>query len=284
MTFAERFGYVRPLPPRVRVECDSDGLRVVLWNFVSQSGRDSLAAYRSLCQHANQLPDSNVWSAKFADAPARVLLTEMSWIDVYEALEAEYANAGAKEQVRLHADVNSELARAGIACEMVNGRFELHDPVAVEMQTQHDEDAALALLTDEFHPVRKQYGSALQRLRGVSPDFEGAVADAVNALEAVTRLVLGSSSGTLSSLVSKLFPDSPGYHEPLRQAITKMYAYANELPGARHGRYAEPLVAYAETALVVRSVGAIVTFLIAQHTESSGVVDTSGPDKLPWEQ
>ena len=96
-------------------------------------------------------------------------------------------------------------------------------------------------------------------------NLEGAVADALNALEGVAKIVAENPRATLSDVARNLFPDSPGYHAPLRQAIDKLYAYANQLPGGRHGRYAEPDIAHAETAMVIRTAGAIITFLVTLH-------------------
>lgn len=262
MSFADRFGYARPEQPRTRVECDSDALRIILWNAVSNGGKNPISAYRKLCEHAQQLPDPNVWSNSHADKSGRLILEELTWIDVYEALEREYTEAKARGRSELEHAVNRALARSGIAYEMQDGRFEFYEPVATELRTRHDEDAPIASLTEDFTPVRKQYLHALQNLRRMPANLEGAVADALNALEGVAKIIERKPSATLSNLARNLFPDSPGYHAPLRQAIEKLYAYSNQLPGARHGRYAEPDVAHAETVMVVRMAGAIITFLI----------------------
>lgn len=265
MSFADRFGYARAESPRTRVECDSDALRIALWNAVSGGGERPLAAYRKLCEHMHRLPDASVWSDSFADESARIILDEMSWIDVYEALETEFTDAKGQDRSELQRTVNRALSRSGIAYEMRDGRFEFYEPVAAEFETWHNEDEAVASLKGEFEPVRKQYLNALHNLRSMPADLEGAVADAINALEAVAKIVEGKPSATLSDVARNLFPDSPGYHVPLRQAIEKLYAYSNQLPGGRHGRYAEPEIEHAETVMVVRFAGAIITFLVTLH-------------------
>ena len=278
MSFADRFGYARPEPPRTQVERDSDALRIVLWNAVSNDGKSPLAAYRGLCEHTHQLPDANVWSDSYADESARLILDQMTWIDVYEALEKEVSSARGQARSKLHSAINQALSRSGIAYEMRDGRFEFYEPVANELETRHDEDEAVASLTDEFEPVRRQYINALRNLRSMPANLEGAVADAINALEAVAKIVEGKSHATLSDVARNLFPDSPGYHVPLRVAIDKLYAYSNQLPGGRHGRYAEPEIAYAETVMVVRIAGAIITFLVTLH-RGEGVEDSDDPSR-----
>jgi len=281
MSFADRFGYARAEPSRTLVECDSDAVRLVLWNVVSSGGKSSLAAYRALCEHTQQLPDANIWSDSYADESARAILDQMSWIDVYEALEAEFSNARGQARSDIERAANRALSRSGIAYEMRSGRFEFYEPAADEFETRHDEDEALASLTDEFEPVRKQYLNALRNLRGKPANLEGAVADAISALEAVAKIVASSPKATLSDVARNLFPDSPGYHAPLRQAIEKLYAYSNQLPGGRHGRYAEPDIAHAETVMVVRTAGAIITFLVTLH-RGEGVESSEDPRRVSW--
>lgn len=277
MSFGDRFGYTRPEPQRTQVERDSDAVRLVLWNAVSRDGKSPLAAYRKLCEYSQQLPDANIWSDTYADESARLLLDQMIWLDVYEALEAEASAMEGPSRAELQKSVNRALSRGGIAYEMRDGRFEFYEPVANEFETRHDEDEAIASLTDEFEPVRKQYLSALRNLRSMPANLESAVADALNALEAVAKIVEAKPHATLGNVARNLFPDSPGYHAPLRIAIEKLYAYSNQLPGARHGRYAEPDIAHAETAMVVRTAGAIITFLITLH-RGEAVAENAGAD------
>jgi hypothetical protein len=265
MTFSDRLGYSAATPPRIHVERDSDALRLVLWKIVTKNTSNYLAAYHRLSEHAQQLPESSIWSQQFAEEPARALLEQLSWIDVYEALEQEYTDASKAARVQIQRDTNRALARGGLAYEMRDGKFEFYEPAATELDVRHDEDAVVQLLDDEFAAVRKQYLNSLGNLRSLPPDLEGAVGDALNSLEAVAKIVTGDLSATLSSVAPKLFPDSPGYHAPLRLAIEKLYAYSNQLPGSRHGRYAEPVVAHAESVMVVRLAGAIMTFLITLH-------------------
>lgn len=265
LSFSNRFGYSQPSRPRTDVERDSDDLRLVLWDIVSDSGSSFLRAYQRLSEHSRLLPDAGIWSDRFAEEPARGLLDDLGWTQVYEILEAEYASARGKDRARIQAEVNAALARSGLAYEMRDGKFEFYEPAASEFDVRLNEDEALASLTDEFEPVRAQYEKALEKLRAVPPDFEGAVADAVNSLEAVAKISTGDLTATLSRVIPKLFPGGEGYHVPLRAAIDKLYAYANQVPGGRHGRYAEPQIAHAETVMVVRLVGALITFLVTVH-------------------
>lgn len=140
MSFADRFGYTRPAPARTQIERDSDALRVVLWNAVGGGGKSSLAAYRKLCEHTQQLPDANIWSDSYADDAARGILDQMSWMDVYEALEGEFSELRGPARSELQQAANQALSRSGIAYEMRDGQFEFYEPVANEFETRRDED------------------------------------------------------------------------------------------------------------------------------------------------
>lgn len=267
MTFSERFGYVRPGPPRVQVERDSDDLRIVLWEIVTLGGPNYLRAYHELCGFARQLPDANIFSDRFAEERARSLLEDLHWTQVYEALETEFEKASQFDRARIQHEVNRALDRSGLAYEMRDGQFELLDPEADALGIRHSEREALTTLTDEFAAVHVQYAKALAKLHAIPADYEGALSDALNSLEAVAKIVTGDLKATLSSVAPKLFLGGEGYHVPLRVAIEKLYAYSNQLPGGRHGRYAEPTIAYAETVMVVRIVGAIISFLVADYRD-----------------
>ena len=276
-TFAERHGFKRPMPPRILVEQDSEDLRATLWQVLTREGSQSINAYRTLCDFLNRLPDQNIWSDNFAEGPARAMLEDLHWTEVYDLFESEYehsqdfAENGARSYVETA--VNKSLERSGIAYEMRDGKFELIDPEAVSLKIRHSEHETLDVLTDEFAAVRIQYQKALSKLHAIPADYEGALSDALNSLEAVTKIITGDLKKTLSDIAPKLFPNGEAYHSTLKVAIEKLYIYASNVPGSRHGRYADPQIAYQETVMVVRIVGAMMAFLIADYRADTPVSD-----------
>lgn len=266
---------------RTRTNTASADLRATLWELLSED-RGALWTYRRLCKYAHELPDSDIFSDRFALEPAQALLQNMHWEDVYAALEALYRDAGRGERETVEAKVNDSLARSSIAYVMQGGLFEDFDAEAQELGLE-DADAS-SLLTGKYAPVAPQYQKALKKLHAVPSDYEGALADALNAIEAVAKIATGSTKGTLSDVVKSLFPDGAGYHQPLREAITKLYAYSNQVPGGRHGRWAEPQIAHLETAFVVRTVGALIALIVGQERVNATAksVSKTGIAPPPW--
>ncbi len=268
-SFSGRHGYTAHLPERVLVEQDSPRLRALVWAIASNDGKNPKAGYKAVSRVLGKLPDSNIWSESACTEESARLLELMSWVETYESLEelcAMSASVGAGySAARVHDSVNDALARSGLAYEMRAGRFVLFDAEASSLGLQGSESEALVSLTDEFAAVRKQYAKAVEKMNARPSDLEGAVADALNAMEAVVAIATSGEGKTLGDLVKRLFADGEGYHKPLRSAITSLYAYSNGVPGARHGRYAEPIIAAAETAMVLRVVGALISFIITDY-------------------
>lgn len=267
--FGKRHGYQDHLPARIDLERDSSKLRGLIWNIASNNGQSAKAGYRKLCQVLGELADPDVWSeGSSADAAIR-LIDDLSWVDTYEVLESLYLSARPGARADIESEVNSALERSGLAYEMRDGRFEILDSEARALGLRSDENDVLEVLDDEFSPVRAQFAKAIAKLHSRPSDLEGAVGDALNALEAVTVIVTGRKGKTLGALSKDLFADGEGYHQSLREAISKLYGYSSSLPGARHGRYAEPTIAFAETAMVVRIVGSMIVFLITDYRSRS---------------
>lgn len=264
--FASRFGYERPSPERNLVEQDSPRLRALIWRIVSNSGTAHKSGYQAICQVCEVLPDTNVWGDESSREAGVRIVDDLHWTDVYEVLENLYSQAPSTrtklQRPEIEDEVNEALARSGLAYQMRMGQFEMHDPEGEKLGIAGAERTTLDLLEGEFVAVRVQYQKAVSKLHAIPADLEGAMADAVNSLEAVTGIVTGKSGRTLGETSKLLFPNGEGYHQPLRDAISKLYGYSSAVPGVRHGRYAEPVIARAESIMVVRIVGAVITFLI----------------------
>jgi hypothetical protein len=264
MTFSDRFGYDPGYPSRTRLEDDSSELRMTIWNLASREGRAPLQGYRALCQHLNRLPDPDIWGDDRARQEGLSILQNLYWARSYEILESLYRDRP-QERTSIQHAANTALAQSGLGYEMRNGLFEILDEVADALEVRHNEDEALAVLAGPFAAVRAQYLRSLEALRGTEPNFETALGESLGSLEAVAKVITGDEHATLPDVLPRLFPDGMDYHRILKAGMNRLYAYASDVPGARHGRYAEPDIVYKETAMVVRIVGAMIVFLVAAH-------------------
>jgi len=176
----------------------------------------------------------------------------LEWYEVFDLLEAHAGSVGAQR-------VNDSFVRTGLAYEMIDNRISLYDPESDELGIGGDEDFATKVLVEEFAPVAAQYGRALTALRGRPSDPEKAIGEALGAVEAVVRILGGKPE--FSANVDKLVGQGQPWKGALAASIKSLYGYASQVPGARHGRYEEPVVAIEEATMVVRMCGATIAYL-----------------------
>ena len=104
---------------------------------------------------------------------------------------------------------------------------------------QASEEARAILRSPKFEGPDRQFQNALMNFHRVSsPDYEGAVAGALNAVEAVARIVLGDDSIALGAAVPKI-RDKKELHPRLANSIQSLYDYASD-EGGRHGLTGSP--------------------------------------------
>lgn len=257
MTFSDRHKVRRAYPTRDVYEEAPDRVRALLHRIATE--HSAVAGYRVLCDVMGQLPDSQIWGDSFAAPEVSRMVESMEWYEVFDGLE-ELAE---RRQRQIDDVVNEAFARCGLAYEMVDGQISLLDEVGDELDLAGNEDEATKLLTGRFRPVYKQYEKALGALRGRPADLEKAVAEAFGAVEAVVHILTGTKD--FGAAVDKALAGREGLGA-LSKSLKSMYGYASQVPGARHGRHAEPDLTFAEARLVVRTAGAAIAYLIdGQH-------------------
>ena len=99
--------------------------------------------------------------------------------------------------------------------------------------------ARALLRSPKFEGPDRQFQNALLDFHSASsPNFEGAVADALNAVEGVARIVLGDSSINLGQAAARIRGEK-GLHARLANSIQSLYDYASD-EGGRHGLTGSP--------------------------------------------
>lgn len=212
----------------------------------------ALAAYHRMCEVLGEVPDPDVWSDQGATLHVDHKLGRLEWFEVLDLLEE--TASGVDDRA-----VNEVFARSGLAYEMVDGTIHLFDPEGEAFQVASSEFEALSYLKEEFAAVRSQYQRALDSLHGRPADLERAVAEAVNALEAVARVVSGKTD--FGKAIDASLANRP-HAGALGAALKALYGWASQLPGARHGRHEEPDLTHEDAFLAIRMAGTAIAYLI----------------------
>jgi hypothetical protein len=176
----------------------------------------------------------------------------LEWFEVLDLLEE--VSSGVDDD-----EVNAVFARAGLAYEMLDGQIHLLDPEGDALEVSGAEHEAVSHLKDEYSAVRTQYQRALDALHGRPPDLERAVAEALNALEAVARVRSGKKD--FGKAIDAALDGRP-HAGALAATLKALYGWASQLPGARHGRHEEPDLTYEDAFLAVRLAGVAIVYLI----------------------
>lgn len=217
-----------------------------------------LGAYRKVCRYLRERPDEGIWSNDFATEPAQQLLGHLEWYEVFDLLEENGAN-----HVK---EINAAFERSGLAYIAARHkkevRIQVFDPEGLDLEIAGDEDHGAEGLVGKFEAAGTQYKKALQMLRGRPADYEKAVSEAVGALEAVARVLAGEKE--LGRNIDKLFDGALPWEKSLSASIKALYGYASNTPGARHGRYRDPMLKHEDALLTVRMAGALIAYLTSR--------------------
>jgi hypothetical protein len=212
----------------------------------------ALQAYRRTCEIIGEVPDSSIWSDNWAVTSVQQNVDRLEWFEVFDLLE-ELAAAHTRDSI------NEKLARCGLAYELIDESIWLLDAAGDALEISGAEyDAEPILSSGGFSPVLNQYKRALAAIHGRPADLEKAVSEALGALEAVAHIRTGEKD--FGKAIELMFSGRPGAGA-LKQSLKQLYGWASQLPGARHGRHAEPDLDIHDALYAVRVVGVTIAYV-----------------------
>ena len=130
-------------------------------------------------------------------------------------------------------------------------------PITDEIEMQEIEKACQT----PFEGARAQLQKALGFLSDREhPDYKNCVKESISAVESVCETIVGSDDGaTLGKAVKHLEEHGLKIHSSLREGISKLYGYACDQGGVRHGEgEVESTVTFEEAKLMMVTCSAIV--------------------------
>lgn len=137
-------------------------------------------------------------------------------------------------------------------------------PITDKIEMQEIEEACQT----PFEGARIQLQKALGFLSNREhPDYKNCVKESISAVESVCETIVGSDNGaTLGKAVKHLEEHGLKIHSSLREGISKLYGYACDQGGVRHGEgEVESTVTFEEAKLMMVTCSAIVNYLVAEY-------------------
>ncbi|MEJ5196505.1 hypothetical protein WF834_10070 [Faecalibacterium sp. HTF-128] len=119
-----------------------------------------------------------------------------------------------------------------------------------------------------FEGARTQLQKALGFLSDrENPDYKNSIKESISAVESVCETIVGSDNGaTLGKAVKHLEEHGLKIHSSLREGISKLYGYACDQGGVRHGEgEVESTVTFEEAKLMMVTCSAIVNYLVSEY-------------------
>jgi len=120
---------------------------------------------------------------------------------------------------------------------------------------------ALRVNIDKFDPAREQLKNAWELFnKRPDPDYANSIKEAITAVESAAKISTNSDKADLGKALDKL-----ALHPALKQGIEKLYAYASDEPGVRHGGTEASDVDEAEAELMLTICASVMVFLAKTH-------------------
>ena len=161
----------------------------------------------------------------------------------------------------IHHSFNELFEREYVGYRFVAGEIV---PITDETEMQEIEKACQT----PFEGARAQFQKALGFLSDRDhPDYKNCIKESISAVESVCETIVGSDNGaTLGKAVKHLEEHGLKIHSSLREGISKLYGYACDQGGVRHGEgEVESTVTFEEAKLMMVTCSAIVNYLVAEY-------------------
>lgn len=279
LTFSQRTGNA-PIPSTMQSNGMSRELRTSLWNVLLEhwpsananvylSDGFPAALYKLIWSQFFKLPidslPAHAYEA-FGTLKPTYFAKEFSWFRVYDFFEFIVANFEEEPWVQpnLSADINAVLEREFSAYRLVDGQF-------VQITDDHEIQEVTATIANtkgtRFAPVATHISRACQLLFDrQSPDPRNSFKESISAVEAAAVIIAGDPKADLSTALA-ILEQKHQLHSALKQAFTKLYAYASDGNGVRHKLIDESTCTPNEAKYMLIACSAFVNYLIAETSQ-----------------
>jgi hypothetical protein len=285
MRFSERYGH-KPLRDTLQFESMDEVLRTRLWNLLKEFlvrgiveadavGSTVDADYtrvllvRMWDAHLKRPYDTLPRNPYESVALLREYFLQCAWHGVYDLLEFVAAGLALAEYEEDARDFISR-CNAVMEAECSGYRFVGTEiaPITSEGEMQAIEEVLEAAVP--LHGVHAHLKAALAKLSDrANPDYRNSVKESISAVEALAKLITRDESASLGEALPKIERAlRADFHPALRGALGKLYAWASNEGGIRHGMVDEPNVGLPEAKFMLVACSAFVNYLVAKCADA----------------
>jgi len=267
MLFSERYGYKKINEALLR-ENMPEHLRTRIWNvfynqvFVLTRYRHNFL-YKELVETTwdgffkKPLDELHYYPSYHGRDKIKELFFQLSWYEVYDFIEffAQFAWESWQKDLKRQVlqEINIVLRQERAPYRIIN---DIVTPLTSEEEIKEIEKALS--VSDKFKPVRDHLEKALRLMSDrKDPDYENSIKESISALESLVQILRGKR-GTLGKLIDEL-----NIHPALKEGFRKLYGWASDEEGIRHGKFGEPFdLGFAEARYTLITISAFVNYLI----------------------
>jgi len=272
MLFSQRHGY-KPVKSVMQVRGIDQDLRNSLWNALdifywsgakpyelleSPYNREQKYLFTALSLNYFKQPIDTIPSG-WRDAHQRIrkYFFSCEWSEVYDIVEFianNYSNESLNERFMNYC--NSILEREVSGYRFIGGAIA---PITSEEEITEIEKALET--TDYLKPVTTHLKTALDFLSDKeNPDYRNSIKESISAVEAICRLITGSSQATLGQAL-KVIKGKITLHPALEDAFSKLYGYTSDADGIRHSLLDESTIGFEDAKFMLVSCSAFINYL-----------------------
>lgn len=154
-------------------------------------------------------------------------------------------------------DANNMLEREGSPYRFLNN---LLTPITNDVEIEEVNAAVSGI--DRFSVAREHIAEGLKHLGARPPAYADCIKQSISGIESALRIAADDKKSKMASLLRKFEDKYGGIHPSLRAAIDKLYGYASDEDGVRHGATAAVTVGEAEARAMLVTCSALMNFLI----------------------
>lgn len=178
-----------------------------------------------------EFPRNSITKSKNADKLYKHVVQAKIWFRIYDFIEKYLKVKGNESSAEITTEFNRILEEEIAPYRILDGRVV---PIINEGELASIEQA----VHSEYDSVSVHLKKALELFSDrQKPDYENSVKESISAVEAMCNIIVGNdgANATLGNSIKKLKECGVNIHPAMESAFNKLYGYASDSGGIRHG-------------------------------------------------